>query len=59
MNTIGGGHSLLQLNSAGLRASVFEFHTTDYGFFVQDDWKIYPTLTLNLGVRYDYESLPT
>jgi len=25
-----------------------------YGFFVQDDWKIHPTLTLNLGVRYSY-----
>ena len=30
----------------------------DYGFFAQDDWKIRPTLTLNLGVRYDYVSLP-
>lgn len=32
--------------------------TTDYGFFVQDDWKVTPRLTLNLGVRYDYEALP-
>ncbi|GAA3750727.1 outer membrane beta-barrel protein [Terriglobus aquaticus] len=36
----------------------FDFSTMDYGFFVQDDWKIAPRLTLNLGARYDFESIP-
>ncbi len=25
----------------------------DHGFYFQDDWKVVPKLTLNLGVRYD------
>ncbi len=32
--------------------------TQDYGVFAQDDWKLSPRLTVNLGVRYDYEKLP-
>lgn len=29
----------------------------EYGFFVQDDWHISPKLTLNLGLRYDYQQI--
>lgn len=28
-------------------------HATNYNFFVQDDWRILPTLTVNLGIRYE------
>jgi len=36
----------------------FDFATTDYGFFLSDDWKVTPRLTLNMGLRYEYERLP-
>lgn len=32
--------------------------TTDLNFFVQDDWRISPRLTLNLGYRYEYQMNP-
>src|SRR6185503_7052229 len=37
----------------------FEETTTDYAFFVQDDWRAMPRLTLNLGLRWGYEAFPT
>ena len=30
-----------------------------YGIYIQDDWVVNDRLTLNLGVRYDYEETPT
>jgi outer membrane receptor protein involved in Fe transport len=31
----------------------FTSHMDDWGLFIQDDWRMTPKLTLNLGIRYD------
>jgi len=38
--------------------SAFDLATMDQGYFGQDDWKVGPRLTLQAGLRYDYEALP-
>ncbi|MBS1867637.1 MAG: TonB-dependent receptor, partial [Acidobacteria bacterium] len=36
----------------------FSFNTNDVAFFAEDSWRILPRLTLNLGLRFEYEQLP-
>ena len=38
--------------------SAFRIRTTDYNFFFQDDIRVTPRLSVNLGLRYEYEKLP-
>ncbi len=37
--------------------SMLPFKDWLFGFFIQDDWEANPGLMLNLGLRYDYDSL--
>lgn len=42
----------------GFGPTAFEFTSVDFGFFAQDDWRIKPRLTLNLGLRWEFENMP-
>jgi hypothetical protein len=42
----------------GFGPPAWDISTMDYGFFAEDHWKLTPRLMVDLGVRYDYESLP-
>jgi carboxypeptidase family protein len=43
----------------GLGTPGFSFTTNDLAFFVQDDWRIRPRLTINLGLRWETELMPS
>jgi trimeric autotransporter adhesin len=34
--------------------SAYEFRANSYDLYAQDDWRVLPNLSLNLGVRYEY-----
>lgn len=42
--------------SSVIRQSTVAFSQPYHALFLQDDWRIVPRLTLNLGVRYDIEA---
>jgi hypothetical protein len=56
--TVTGSYPCYYQFTQGLGNPAFAISTNDLGLFVQDNWKFSPRLTLEAGVRYDYEALP-
>jgi hypothetical protein len=42
----------------GFGSPVYEINTMDLGLFAQDNWKISPRVTFELGLRWDHETMP-
>jgi hypothetical protein len=40
-----------------LQLDDFRLNSFDYGFFIQDDWRVNPDLMLNIGLRWDYSGV--
>lgn len=49
----GGGAAAFSINSGIPLADVKQ---TDYGLFLQDDWRVRPNITLSYGLRYETQS---
>jgi hypothetical protein len=59
---LGLGDMLLGLPftaNGALGDSSQQMRTVFYGGYMQDDWRVTPSLTLNLGLRYEYSAWPT
>ena len=41
------------VGGASLRSNVRDWSNKEVAFFIQDDWKVHPRVTLQLGLRYD------
>ena len=56
--TLRAGRCYTSNFNQGFGPTAFEIQTNDFNFFIQDDWRVAPRLTLNLGLRYEYQKLP-
>jgi len=56
----GGGYGVASINpTTGTLPEYYRgFRANEVGAYIQDNWKIHPHFTLNLGVRWEYQGPP-
>jgi hypothetical protein len=57
----GDGNRARQISDTAINygETIRGYRMSDYSFFVANDWKVSPRLTLNLGVRWEYFGFPS
>lgn len=57
--SIGVASSVLQTITNGPPNSTIGLRFTEYHFFVNDNWRVRPNFTLDFGLRYEYNTVPS
>ncbi|MGA2571755.1 MAG: TonB-dependent receptor [Terracidiphilus sp.] len=57
-SAVTGSYPCYQSYTQGFGTLAYNISTMDLGVFAQDNWKFSPRLTLEIGLRWDHESLP-
>jgi outer membrane receptor protein involved in Fe transport len=58
-STVTGIYPCYNSFTQGFGSPIFDMATLDAGVFAQDNWKFSPRLTLELGLRWDHETIPS